>query len=144
MTKRQAHQNFPRGSPARHEGSARGGKVRVVCAREGAVLNAPRQRRYFTASCRALITSGTGAVLRRARLTRRPTRYSAGGRSRDPRGWSLPIARLSGLDHSPRAHLYRATSGAAPQPHDVRSVLGTASLVGAGMGGVYGRFWRRG
>jgi len=32
----------------------------------------------------------------RARLTRRPTRYRAGGRGRDPRGWSVILTRLSG------------------------------------------------
>ena len=70
-------------------------------------------------------------------LTRRPAPYSAGGRSRDPRGCPLPVARGQGSAAFRDTHPSRAASGAAAPLHDVRPVLGTASLDGAGMGGVY-------
>ena len=79
------------------------------------------------------------ARAKRTHLTRRPTRYNAGGRIRDPRGWS--VSRDAVFRHRPPLRLrhlpYRATSGAAsPAPRadglqlassrtrDTRSVVG--------------------
>ncbi len=52
-------------------------------------LPAPRSRHHFKASYRRLSLWHRHAAKDIACLTRRPTRYSAGGRTGDPRGWSV-------------------------------------------------------
>jgi len=90
-----------------------------VLRTRGGRLTARHMRHLFRASYRRLSPVAQTRCESRARLTRRPTRYSAGGRTGDPRGRSVTMARCSGpIGNCPSETSlpYRATSGAAPRP----------------------------
>jgi hypothetical protein len=71
-------------------------RPRSYCSSSGQPPGAPLAALILKPRIAAYHLSGSDARMEITHLTRRPTRYRAGGRTGDPRGWSVSLARVSG------------------------------------------------
>ena len=78
------------------QGQRSADRPQSYCSSIGQPPGAPLAALILKPRIAAYHLSGTDARMEITHLTRRPTRYRAGGRTRDPRGWSVSLTRVSG------------------------------------------------